>query len=82
MKKKTKPQINSFVVFDINTIPEQYRSGKDYKKYYKKHENKRYIYLGEIYQCLGHCILLDVESGKVESMYHTNNFRQLTEEEC
>ena len=84
---KTKPELNSFVVFDFCALPERFHSEDDYERdedyelYYKHFEDKTYIFLGEIVQAPGHCILLDIDTGKVEAMHHTDNFRQLTEDE-
>ncbi len=40
-----------------------------------------YVFLGEIPQAPGHCVLADVNTGKVECMYHTDSLRELTDEE-
>lgn len=72
------PEINSYVVFDKKSC-----SIYDYEKYYKDvFEGKLFIFLGEIKQCPGHCILTDLQNGKIIGMYHTDNFREATEDEC
>lgn len=78
---KTLIRQNSFVVFDKTTIPENI-----YKKYYlDKFENKGklilFIFLGEIPNAPGHCILSDLTNGKIIGLYHTDNFREATEDE-
>jgi hypothetical protein len=71
------PEINSFVVFDKNTCNPEH-----YEKYYRDiFEGKTFVFLGEIKQCDGHCILADLKTGKILGMYHTENFREATEDE-
>lgn len=74
-----KLKVNSFVVFDEKSCSKQ-----DYKKYYEKTfpKGKLFVFLGEIKQCTGHCMLADLRSGKILGMYHTDNFREATEDEC
>lgn len=72
-----KPEINSYVVFDKDSCWK-----KNYKKYYKKgFDGKLFVFLGEIKQCAGHCILTDLSNEKIIGMYHTENFREATQEE-
>lgn len=73
-----KPRINSFVVFDENSC-----SKEDYEQYYKDifPLGKLFVYLGEIKQIDEHCILCDLDNGKIIGMYHTDNFREATEDE-
>ena len=67
----------AFVKFDQTTC-----SRKDWVQYYEPtFGNDIFIYLGEVPNCPGHCILADLMSGKVMGMYHTDNFREATEEE-
>jgi hypothetical protein len=75
----SKLKINSFVVFDENST-----SKENYEKYYKETFplDKLFIYLGEIKQAKGHCILCNLDTGKVIGMYHSENFREATEDEC
>lgn len=70
-------RINSFVVFDRSSC-----SIEVYEKYYGKiFGEKLFVFLGEIPQCPGHCILADLFTGRVIGMYHTENFREATENE-
>lgn len=71
--------INSFVVFDIKSC-----SKEQYKKYYEETfpKGKLFIFLGEVLQTPGHCILLDLSTGKVIGLYHMMNFRLATQDEC
>ena len=67
----------AFVKFDQATCPEGV-----YEQYYKEtFGNKSFIFLGEVPNVPGHCILADLESGKVVGIYHTDNFREATEDE-
>ena len=76
--KKKELEINTFVVFDEESCTKD-----DYEKYYKEHfpYRKTFVYLGEIKQVKGHCILCDLNSGKIIGMCHTENFREATEDE-
>lgn len=78
-KTMSKLKINSFVVFDKKSC-----SKSDYEQYYKKTfpVGKLFVYMGEIKQAKGHCILCDLETGKIIGLYHIENFREATEDEC
>jgi hypothetical protein len=77
-KYKCPIKMNSYVVFDVDSCPNDI-----YEKYFKDTfpEGKLFVFMGEIAQILGHCILLDLESGKIIGMYHTNNFREANDDE-
>ncbi len=53
----------------------------------KKHNDNSFskdnwfIYLGEIPNMKGHCVIIGYESGKIYSGYHIENFRLPTEDE-
>jgi len=67
---------NALVKFDYKKLPEEHH------EFYPFKENQVYIFLGEIAQMPGHCIVIEMKSGKIFSGYHTENFTELTEEEC
>lgn len=74
-----KPKIrqNAFVVFDKKSCKRA-----EYDEYFKdKFEDSLFVFLGEIPNAPGHCILADLKTGKVEGIYHTENFREATEDE-
>ena len=74
---KNKIRQNAFVVFDTEHCPQDI-----YNDYYKEvFEGKMFVFLGEIPQCPGHCILADLDTGNIVGMYHTDNFREATEDE-
>jgi hypothetical protein len=67
----------AFVKIDINSMPKTI-----YDDYYKETLGESlYIFLGEVPNCKGHCILADLSTGKFIGMYHTDNFREATEDE-
>lgn len=73
----TIPRINSIVKFDRENCPDEY-----WEKYYKKvFENKTFIFLGEVAQAPEHCILLDAKNNEILTMWHTEDFIELTDKE-
>jgi hypothetical protein len=67
----------AFVKVDINSMPKTI-----YENHFKETlGDSLYIFLGEVPNCKSHCILADLNTGKVIGMYHTENFREATEEE-
>ena len=43
-------------------------------------KEKVFVYLGEIPNMLGHCVVAGHESGRIFSGYHIDNFREIQEE--
>jgi hypothetical protein len=76
---KCKIRKNTLVVFNLESCDESF-----YALYYRDKfpEGKLFVFLGEIKQCPGHCILTDLSTGLIIGMYHTDNFREATEDEC
>ena len=70
-------KINTMVKFDYNTLPIEYK--EEYIKTFP--ENEVYIFMGDIEQMPGHCILCNFKTGKMIIGYHTDNFIPLTEDE-
>lgn len=68
----------TLVKFDYSDMTDEWK--KEYLKVFEP--DKIYIYLGEITQMPGHCIVIEMETGKVISGYHTENFIELKEDEC
>lgn len=69
---------NALVKFDYSDMNEHLK-----EKYVKIFGyDKVYIFLGEIPQMPGHCIVVSMNEGKILTGYHTENFIELTEEEC
>lgn len=72
---KKKPRKLSLVVFDFVGLPE------GYDLLYPFVENQVLLFLGEIPNMKGHCVVVDNKTGQLYSGYHTEDFRELTEEE-
>ena len=84
---------NSLVVFDKTTInkeiwTEYYEKEFSYIHFSTTGSDERYfgnlktfIFLGEVPNAKGHCILGDLETGKILGLYHTENFREANESE-
>jgi hypothetical protein len=51
-----------------------------YDRYYLEiFEGKHFIFLGEISNMPGHCILVDIKTGLILSGYHSDNFKEVKE---
>jgi len=74
MSEWIEPRQYALVKFDFSSLPKEYHRG------YPFSANHRYIYVGEIPNMEGHCIVMD-EKGKIYTGYHTENFVELTEDE-
>jgi hypothetical protein len=49
---------------------------------YPFNRNSRYVFLGEITNMPGHCVVMNFEEdGKIIPGYHTEDFAELTEDE-
>lgn len=40
-----------------------------------------FVFLGEIPNMRGHCVVMDRKTGKLHAGYHPENFREMTEDE-
>jgi hypothetical protein len=93
MKKPTKSKksfkMGTVAVFDPSGFNPDYwnnLSEKDRKKYYGplgygKKKTKFFIFICEILNAPGHCVLVDMDDGHVEYMRHTSDFREINEGE-
>ena len=54
---------------------------KDYHKYYPFGSKSKYIYLGEIPNMLGHCIVACYATGRLYSGYHIQDFVEIDDDE-
>jgi len=70
-KKWKMPRKLSMVKFDEEKRMKEYPFTK----------NEPYIFLGEIPNMRGHCIVISHRTGKVLSGYHTDNFIEMSEDE-
>ncbi len=48
---------------------------------YPMSKKRSYIYLGEIPNMPGHCVVLDLKTGRMFTGYHTENFVELNDDE-
>ncbi len=44
--------------------------------------SRTYVFLGEIAQMPGHCVVADVASGRVWAGYHSENFTEVPEDDA
>jgi hypothetical protein len=51
------------------------------RRNYPFRAKETYVFLGEIPNMPGHCVVADYRSGQIYSGYHTDNFIELTGEE-
>ena len=78
------------VVFDPDSFNPDYwnkLSEEEKIKYYGplgygKDKPLLFTFLCEHSPQIGHCVLVNMETQKVETMRHTDNFRLVTDEEC
>ena len=69
------PRQYSLVNFDFSAMPLKYH------KAYPFTENGAYVFLGEIPNMLGHCIVVDHVTGQIYSGDHTENFIEVKEDD-
>lgn len=89
MKKQKKFKRGSVVVFEPkNFNPEYWKnlSEADKVKYYGAlgygaKKQKLFVFITEIRNAPGHCVLISLDDQKIETMRHTSDFREATEEE-
>ena len=76
-KYKCDININTMVKFDYDNIPKQYWD--DYLKIFPKDDV--FVFMGELEQMKGHCILCNYKTGKIICGYHTDDFIALIDDE-
>jgi len=75
------------VIFDPDSFRESLKPREIemwYSRYYKSHNSKPklFTFICEHHPQTGHCVLMDMNTGELLSMCHTNNFRLAADEEC
>jgi hypothetical protein len=70
-----KPRKLSLVKFDFDNLSPTFHTAYPFKR------GGTYVFIGEIPNMLGHCVVADHKTGKIYSGYHTENFIELSEEE-
>ena len=71
----TDPRQNSLVRFSDKDLPEEYQG-----QYPMKYDTA-YIFIGEIPNMRGHCIVMDYMTGETFIGYHIEHFTELEEGE-
>lgn len=69
------PRRNSLVRCDLSHMEESLRTA------YPLQHGNTYVFLGEIPNMEGHCVIADAESGRIYSGYHSENFLELANDE-
>lgn len=77
------------VVFDPHTLNSKFwdnLSEEDRIKFYGPlgyggKEMVRFVFMCEIINAPGHCVLISLEDQSIQTMRHTENFREVTEDE-
>lgn len=78
------------VVFDPSSLNPEWWN-KQTEEYLKKcygylgygtEEQMMFTFLCEMSPQVGHCVLVEIGSGRVVTMVHISNLRKLTEDEC
>jgi diadenosine tetraphosphate (Ap4A) HIT family hydrolase len=69
------PRRLSLVHFDFDNTPQDFHSKYPFEK------KQVLLFMGEIPNMPGHCVVVDNASGKLYSGYHTENFTEIPEDE-
>lgn len=88
-KKQKKFKRGTVVVFDPTSFHPDFWDGlieEERIRYYGplgygSEKPKLFVFLTEIMNAPGHCVLVDMDDGHIEVMRHTSDFREATEEE-
>jgi hypothetical protein len=67
---------NTLVRFNFDGMPEAY--AREYPFTVKD----RFIYLGDVVQMPGHCVVVRIEDGQMFCCYHTDDFVKVPKKEC
>lgn len=62
-------------------VPDEEYHWYPFQKFSPRSRYGVYVYLGEIPNMLGHCVVSCYRTGQILSGYHTDNFVELTEDE-
>ena len=74
MPEPQAPRPLSLVTFDFDALPAGYHAKYPFKA------GRTYVFLGELVNMPGHCVVAEHPLGRIHSGYHTENFRELPEE--
>ena len=67
------PRNTSIVYFDFDSLPEGYDA-----KLYPFKKNQAYVFLGEIPNSPGKCVVIDETTNEVYSNYYISYFKEFT----
>lgn len=89
MKKIKKFKKGTVVIFDPNNLDQKWwksLSEEDRIKYYGplgygNAKPKFFVYLTEIKNAPGHCVLVSLDNQTIETMRHDSDFREVREDE-
>lgn len=89
MTKKQMFEPGTVVVFDPSSFNQEHWKGlshDDKVKYYGplgygQQKPKFFVFLCEIKNAPGHCVLVSLDNQQIETMRHTNDFREVDDEE-
>jgi hypothetical protein len=70
------PRKLSLVKFDHSRVPPG-----GYRRRYPFRTGMTYVFIGEIPNMPGHCVVADYQAGKIYSGYHTGHFVELKSHE-
>ncbi len=73
--KEAQPRQNSLVRFELGDIDPSWLDR------YPFDEDGQYVFLGEIPNMPGHCVVADPKTGKVHSGFHIEKFVEVSEGE-
>lgn len=68
------PRQNALVKFSFEEVP------KEYWGRYPFVQGSIYVFLGQIPNMPGHCVVAEYPCGKIYSGYHTENFAEIDED--
>jgi len=69
-------KINTLVKFDFDSLPVDLRNAYPFKA------EDRFVYMGDIVQMPGHCVIVRLQDGKMFCCYHTDGFIAVPENEA
>ncbi len=73
-RKELRPM--DLVKFDLKNVPEGIRNEYPFR------DDESYVYLGDINQMPGHCLVVRMENGQVFCGFHTSNFIRILDDEA
>lgn len=74
------PRQYSWVRFNYENTPANLHHY--YIDVFPKDRKPRFVFMGESPQAKGHCFIYDIEKQILLGLYHTEDFIELTDDEC